>query len=85
MPPADAGATPEASGDSSSGTFYANDRDEPAHVHVQRERNTAKFWIDPVRIERSGRFRAHELLELQRIIRKNKTILLKAWDEYFNA
>ena len=65
--------------------FYANGRDEPAHAHVQRERNTAKFWIDPVRIERSGRFRAHELLELQRIIRKNKTILLKAWHEYFNA
>ena len=29
--------------------FYANGRDEPAHAHVQRERNTAKFWIDPVR------------------------------------
>ena len=65
--------------------FYANDRDEPAHVHVQRERNTAKFWIDPVRLERSGRFRAQELLEIQRIIRQNKVRLLKAWDEYFNA
>ena len=26
--------------------FYADDRTEPRHVHVQREARTAKFWLD---------------------------------------
>ena len=34
--------------------FYSNDRDEPIHVHVEREDMTAKFWLDPVRLKISG-------------------------------
>ena len=64
--------------------FYANDREEPSHVHVQRDRHTAKFWIDPVMIDRSGRFRPDELLAIQKIIKRNKIKLLKAWHEYFD-
>jgi hypothetical protein len=65
--------------------FYANDRSEPPHVHVQRDNHTAKFWIEPVRLERSGRFGAAELLAIQTIIKSNKTKLLKSWHEYFDA
>ena len=28
--------------------FYAGDRDEPPHIHVERDDNIAKFWIGPV-------------------------------------
>jgi len=28
--------------------FHAGDRDEPAHVHVDREERIATFWLDPV-------------------------------------
>lgn len=38
--------------------FYASDRGEPAHVHVERERNVAKFWLDPLRLAKSGDFHA---------------------------
>jgi hypothetical protein len=27
--------------------FCAGDCGEPAHVHVERERHKAKFWLDP--------------------------------------
>ncbi len=27
--------------------FYAGDREEPPHVHVERDRQTAKFWLQP--------------------------------------
>jgi hypothetical protein len=27
--------------------FYANDRDEPRHVHVEREKMVAKFGLTP--------------------------------------
>ena len=36
--------------------FYSGDRDEPPHVHVERDDCEAKFWLDPVRLERSRRF-----------------------------
>ncbi|WP_417738678.1 DUF4160 domain-containing protein [Rosistilla oblonga] len=36
--------------------FYAGDRDEPAHVHVERDDYEAKFWLDPVRLARSHGF-----------------------------
>ena len=65
--------------------FYANDRGEPAHVHVQRDGKIAKFWIEPVRMDRSGRFRPNELLDIQRTIEQNQTKLLTAWHDYFNA
>lgn len=34
--------------------FYAGDRNEPPHVHVERESNRAKFWLEPVRMQESA-------------------------------
>ncbi|HEX9646771.1 MAG TPA: DUF4160 domain-containing protein [Alphaproteobacteria bacterium] len=36
--------------------FYSGDSDEPAHIHVERDDNVAKFWLDPVRLQGSGGF-----------------------------
>ena len=36
--------------------FYAGDAGEPPHVHVERDRDKAKFWLDPVRLQNSGSF-----------------------------
>ena len=41
--------------------FYSSDRAEPPHVHVERDENPAKFWLDPVRLQESGGFRGAEL------------------------
>ena len=30
--------------------FYAGDRDEPPHVHIERDDKLAKFWLDPFRL-----------------------------------
>jgi len=64
--------------------FYANDRGEPRHVHIQRDRNIAKFWLDPVIVEASGGFAAHELREIGRIIRERGKEFSEAWDEFFD-
>ena len=63
--------------------FYANDRDEPPHVHVERERNKAKFWITPVRLDRSGRFSRHEINRIQKMVEDNQKVLLRGWNEHF--
>ena len=63
--------------------FYAGDRDEPAHVHVEREERIAKFWLDPVRLDRSGGFRRDEIAEVHRILLQRLRDLMEAWHEYF--
>ena len=63
--------------------FYANDRDEPPHVHVERENNKAKFWIVPVRLERSGGFGRHEINRIQKMVEDNQEVLLRGWNECF--
>jgi hypothetical protein len=41
--------------------FFAGDVNEPEHIHVERDENIAKFWLDPVRLEHSGGFGKSEL------------------------
>ena len=64
--------------------FYSNDRDEPIHVHVKRERNVAKFWLDPVQLERSGGFRPAELRTIERIVQANQEFLMEEWHGHFS-
>ena len=63
--------------------FYSADRNEPPHVHVERDANRAKFWLDPVRLARSGGFGAAELQQVERLVIARKELLLRAWNEYF--
>ena len=65
--------------------FYAIDREEPLHVHVERDDRVAKFWLDPVRLQRSGGLRRSEIGQIARIIGENQTLLVEAWHEYFNG
>lgn len=63
--------------------FYAGDRDEPAHVHVERDDRIAKFWLDPVRLHKSGGFSRVEIARIETLIRVRRVALLEAWNEYF--
>jgi len=64
--------------------FYSEEGNEPAHVHIQRERATAKFWLQPVRLARSRRFSDHELQKLQKLVEENQEKILEAWNEHFS-
>lgn len=63
--------------------FYSNERGEPPHVHVHRDRKLAKFWLQPVELADSKRFAAHELREIEEIVQDRRDEFLEAWDEYF--
>ena len=63
--------------------FFSEEGNEPPHVHVRRDRATAKFWLNPVRFERSRRFSDHELRAIQRLVAENEEAILEAWNEYF--
>jgi hypothetical protein len=63
--------------------FYSGDRNEPPHIHVQRDRNIAKFWLDPVRLASSGRFNPYELRIIERLVMSKQSFLLEQWNEGF--
>ena len=63
--------------------FYANDRTEPVHVHVEREANIAKFWLGPVRLAGNDGFRSTELGKIERIVSHHEAKIEEAWHEYF--
>jgi len=64
--------------------FFAGDRDEPAHIHIEREDKVAKFWLDPVRLQSSGGFSRNEILRIQRIVGEQQSLLREAWNAYFH-
>jgi len=63
--------------------FYSADREEPPHVHVEREASGAKFWLDPVRLSWSDGFGRMELRRIEAIVGANRTAFVRAWHEYF--
>jgi hypothetical protein len=54
-------------------------------THVERDDNIAKFWLDPVRLQRSGGFRRPDLRKIEQMIREARTELLEGWNEYFSG
>jgi hypothetical protein len=65
--------------------FYSNENGEPAHIHIQRERMLAKFWLKPVVLASSTRFSSQELKQLETMVTENQVTLLEAWNEYFSS
>jgi hypothetical protein len=63
--------------------FYAGDRAEPLHVHVERDDAQAKFWLAPVRLARSDHFARTELHHIESLVELHHSTLQRAWDEYF--
>jgi hypothetical protein len=63
--------------------FYAGDRGEPPHVHVERDNDSAKFWLTPVRLEYSGGFSRAEIRRVEQLVEENRETLLRGWNEYF--
>jgi Domain of unknown function (DUF4160) len=65
--------------------FYSGDGTEPPHIHVERDDRIAKFWLNPVRLTRSGGFNRGELSEVESHVIANAPMLQEAWNEYFGA
>ena len=65
--------------------FFSSDRGEPPHIHVKRDRQIAKFWLEPVSCARNCGFADHELSVVERLAVKHQQTLLEAWHEHFGA
>lgn len=63
--------------------FYSHDVSEPPHVHVDRDRESAKFWLEPVCLGRNLGFTAVELRRIERVVTAHREELLEAWHDHF--
>ncbi|MXZ63199.1 MAG: DUF4160 domain-containing protein [Chloroflexi bacterium] len=65
--------------------FYAGDREEPPHVHVERDGRVAKFWLEPVRLQASGGLRRPEIRRITAIVSEHRAGFMESWHAYFDA
>lgn len=64
--------------------FYSAEGHEEPHVHIRRDRATAKFWLETVQLAKSRHFGDHELGVIQRLVEENKDQILEVWHEHFD-
>lgn len=62
--------------------FYSFDCNEPAHVHVERERYSCKFWLGRFDLASNDGFNARELNRIRVLLRKTEPKIRRAWDEH---
>jgi len=43
----------------------------------------AKFWLDPIVLERGGRFKPDELNKIGKLVQENRELFLEKWYEHF--
>ncbi|MBI5850311.1 MAG: DUF4160 domain-containing protein [Planctomycetes bacterium] len=65
--------------------FFSNEGDEPPHVHVEDGEALAEFWLQPVAFMSSHKFPNHKLRKIERGVRTNQLLFLKAWHEHFGT
>lgn len=65
--------------------FFSNEGREPPHVHVEQADALAKFWLDPVALAASVRFRPNELRRLEVLVQEHRASFLEAWHEHFGS
>jgi len=63
--------------------FVSLDYGEPPHIHAQRENKVAKFWLDPVALQKAGGFRPTELNKIAKLVQENRDYLMEQWNEFF--
>jgi hypothetical protein len=63
--------------------FYAQDRDEPPHMHILRGGNDANVWLSPVALEYAYGYNEREVNRILELTLTHQTRLLEVWYEYF--
>ncbi len=62
--------------------FCSFDCYEPKHIHVQREKMTCKFWLEPVMLSKNYGFSSKELNLIRQTIQSNQNKFMEEWNEH---
>jgi len=67
--------------------FWANEGNprEPLHIHVRKGGAVAKFWLlqAEVRVAESYDMSPAELRELSQVVKDNRELIERKWNEFF--
>jgi hypothetical protein len=61
--------------------FYANEGQEPIHVHVRKAGGFAKFWIEPLMLDFAQGMKTKELGRAEELIGQNVELIRRRWNE----
>ncbi len=61
--------------------FYANEGNEPIHIHVRKAGGFAKYWIEPIELEFSQGMKVSELKTAEVLITENVELIKNKWHE----
>ena len=64
--------------------FFSNESSEPLHIHIESGEKYAKFWLEPVELDKSIGYNAKELTEIRRLVTDNTVEIKRRWHEHFN-
>jgi len=62
--------------------FYSRENHEPAHIHVSRDDQEAKFWLKPVVLAANYGYAVEELRKIELHVRKHQDDLIHAWEKF---
>lgn len=54
------------------------------HIHVEKDKKTAKLNLLPVEVVKVKGFKANEQKEIRKLVEENVELFKKQWNEYFN-
>ena len=63
--------------------WYSHEPNESPHVHVDRDEQSAKFWLKPISLARNLGFSPVELRRIQRMLEEHAEMLLEKWHARF--
>ncbi|MBF0181121.1 MAG: DUF4160 domain-containing protein [Magnetococcales bacterium] len=63
--------------------FYSHEPNEPAHVHVDKDGRSAKFWLDPLQLSWNMGYTPKELTQVRSLLLEHRERLLESWYGYF--
>ncbi len=63
--------------------FYSHESIEPPHIHIDRDNQTCKFWLEPIALARNLGFSPKELRDIEALTIEHSKKILEVWYEYF--
>ncbi len=61
--------------------FYANEGNEPMHIHVRKAGGFAKYWMEPIELEFSQGMKVNELKLAEELIKEHVELIKTSWNE----
>jgi hypothetical protein len=56
---------------------------EPAHVHIAKDRKSAKVWLQSLEVEYAQGYNERELKALLAMVAENRDDWIRSWNEFF--